>query len=112
MKITKVNDISEIGITHNPEIKKKVFLEKNEIPQVMTFGQATFLPGQMVEEHKHDTMYEVFYIQSGKAEFIINNKKILVEKDQVITIEPKELHSQNNPFVEPVTWLYFGVAVD
>lgn len=112
MKLIHLNDIEEAGISHNPEIKKKVIFGKDYIPKLMTFGQATFQPGQAVETHKHDTMYEVFYVQSGKTEFIVNGEKIELSPNDCISIEPGELHSQKNISSEPVTWLYFGIATD
>ena len=72
MKLVHTNQLPEIGTSHDDAIKKKVFIKKDEVPQLMMFGSATFAPGQEVETHKHDSMYEVFYIQTGKAEFIIN----------------------------------------
>ncbi|WP_397446375.1 cupin domain-containing protein [Polaribacter sp. R77954] len=112
MKITHSNSIDEVPANHQGEILKKVFITKGEIPNLMMFSSATFKPGQKVEMHKHDTMFEVFYVQNGKAEFIINNTKHLVETGDCITVEPGEFHSQSNPFNEDVTWLYFGIAVD
>lgn len=112
MKLIKLEDIPQVSISHDPNIKKKVILEKGYIPQLMTFAQATFQPGQSVEEHKHDTMFEVFFIQSGKADFVVSGKKVVVKKGDVISIEPEELHSQSNPYEKPVTWLYFGIAID
>jgi quercetin dioxygenase-like cupin family protein len=112
MKLVHTNQLPEVGTSHNKDIKKKVFINKNEIPQLMMFGSATFKPGQTVETHKHDTMYEVFYIQNGKAEFIINNEKFIANKGDCITIEQGEYHSMNNPFKKEVTWVYFGIATD
>lgn len=112
MKITHINDVSEIAINHNPEIKKKVILDKGYIPKLMIFGQATFKPGQTVDAHVHKTMFEVFYIQKGKAEFVVEGNKIELAEGDSITIEPEETHSQSNPFDEDVTWLYFGIATD
>lgn len=112
MKHTNLRDLSEVGISHNPEIKKKVILENGYIPKLTTFGQATFQPNQRVDEHKHDTMYEVFFIQKGNATFVVNGKEITVGEGDTITIEPGELHSQENPFSAPVVWLYFGIATD
>jgi quercetin dioxygenase-like cupin family protein len=112
MNIVHTNQLPEVGTSHNVDIKKKVFINKNEIPQLMMFGSATFKPGQTVETHKHDTMYEVFYIQNGKAEFIINDEKFIVNKGDCITIEQGEYHSMNNPFKKEVTWVYFGIATD
>lgn len=112
MKITHLNDLPEVGVSHNPNIKKKVILDKGYIPKLMTFGQATFKHGQMVEPHAHETMFEVFYIEKGKAEFIVNDVKIVLSPGDSITIEPGEKHAQSNPFDEDVTWLYFGIATD
>lgn len=112
LKITNTDRINKIKANHQGEILKKVLIDKNEIPNLMMFSTATFKPNQKVELHKHDTMFEVFYVQSGKAEFTIDNTKHIVQKGDCITVEPGELHSQSNPFMEDVTWLYFGVAVD
>jgi quercetin dioxygenase-like cupin family protein len=112
MKLSHTDTLPEIAVSHNEDIKKKVFLEKGIIPQLMMFGSATFMPGQAVETHKHDTMYEVFYIQSGKANFLVNNKKIIVVSGDCITIEPGEFHSMHNPYKAVTTWLYFGIATD
>lgn len=112
MKISNIKDTSEIPANHKGNILKRVLLNKGEIPHLMMFSSATFKPLQKVEAHKHDTMYEIFFIQSGKAEFIINTKKIEVSTGDCITIEPGEIHSQSNPFQEDVTWLYFGIATD
>jgi mannose-6-phosphate isomerase-like protein (cupin superfamily) len=112
LKINNIKDIPEIPANHQGEILKKVLLNKGEIPHLMMFSSATFKPNQKVEAHKHDTMFEVYFIQSGKAEFVINNKKIEVNKGDCITIAPGEIHWQSNPFQEDVTWLYFGIATD
>lgn len=112
LKIIKSDNIQEIEANHQGNILKKVLIEKGEIPNLMMFSSATFKPNQKVETHKHDTMFEVFFLQSGKAEFIINNTKHIVERGDCITVEPGEIHSQSNPFTEDVTWLYFGIAVD
>ena len=112
MKVIKTQNLPEIGVSHNTEIKKKVFIHRNEIPNIMMFGSATFLPGESVETYKHDTMYEVFYIQSGKVDFIVEGKKMTLEAGDCITIEEGEYHAQSNAYQEKVTWLYFGVATD
>ncbi len=101
-----------VGVSHNPEIKKQVFLERNEVPKVMTFGQAVFKPGDEVELQTHETMYEVFYILSGKAIFFIEGTEYTVEPGDMIMIAAGEDHYQKNPFDEDVTWVYFGVATD
>jgi quercetin dioxygenase-like cupin family protein len=112
MKIIKTNELPEVGVSHNPEIKKKVFIEKSEIPQLMTFGQAVLRSGQEVDEHVHPTMCEVFYILSGKAVFQINGTDYQIVEKDCIYIESGERHSQKNPFEEDATWLYFGISTE
>jgi quercetin dioxygenase-like cupin family protein len=112
MKLIHTNELPEVGVSHNEEIKKKVILEKGFIPNVATFGMATFKPGQSVPAHKHDAAYEVFYILSGKAQFIVNGETIILEPGDCITIEPGEEHPQSNSFNENLTWLYFIITTD
>lgn len=112
MKIKNIANIPEIPANHQGEILKKVLLNKGEVPHLMMFSSATFQPNQKVEAHKHDTMYEIYFIQSGKALFVINDKEIQVKPGDCITIAPGEIHYQSNPFTEEVTWLYFGIATD
>ena len=64
------------------------------------------------EEHKHPTKYEIFYVLKGKAKFAIGGVEKVVFSDEIVIIEPNELHSQSNPFNEDVEWLYFGLATD
>ncbi|GGG39450.1 hypothetical protein GCM10011414_06020 [Croceivirga lutea] len=111
MKLVKQQELPELGVSHNPEIKKKTMISSGEIPQLMMFGSAVFKPGEEVNLHKHDTMVEVFYIQKGKAEFTVENEVLLLEPGHCITIEAGELHKQSNPFKENVEWLYFGIAI-
>ncbi|NKI31125.1 cupin domain-containing protein [Croceivirga thetidis] len=112
MRLVKHQELPELGVSHNKEIKKKTMISAGEIPQLMMFGSAIFLPGQKVDLHKHDTMTEVFYIQKGKAEFTVEEKTLILEKGHCITIEAGEMHRQSNPFTKPVEWLYFGIALD
>lgn len=112
MKIVALKNLPETGVSHNPEIKKRTLIGSKEIPKLTMFASATFKPGQSVEIHSHATMFEVFYMCSGKAVFIINGAEIQAVAGDCITIEPGEKHSLNNPFESDASWLYFGVATD
>ncbi|MFA4930300.1 MAG: cupin domain-containing protein [Patescibacteria group bacterium] len=112
MKKINIADVIEMGVRQNPKIKKKVLIDRGEVPRLMVFGQATFQPGQTVAEHQHETMFEIFFIQSGRADFIIDGQKVELKTGDCLTIVPGEMHAQTNPYDEKVTWLYFGVATE
>lgn len=112
MKIVNLKNLPAIGVSHNSEIKKKVLIGNKEIPNLMMFSRATFKPGQSVEPHSHETMFEVYYVCSGKAVFTVNGREIQARVGDCITIEPKENHSVNNPFDSDAAWFYFGIATD
>lgn len=112
MKLVDLNSLPDLGVSHNTEIKKRTFIGRGEIPRLMMYSMAVFKPGQTVGPHQHDTMYEIFHIQSGKAVFTISGKKYEVGPGICITIQPGEVHGQENPFDEDVCWNYFGIATD
>ncbi len=112
MKVVRSLEVAEVGVSHDESIKKKVLLEKGTIPQLMNFSSAIFRPGQSVETHNHPTMYEVFYILKGKAEFVVEEERVVLGAGDCITIAPGERHSRSNPYRENVEWIYFGIATD
>lgn len=110
MNIIHTTTLPEQGVSHNPDIKKKVFLEKGQVPFLTNFSSAVFLPGQEVDFHVHETMTEVFYITKGKALFSTPQEDREVTAGDVVTIPAGETHKQSNPFDEDVAWIYFGVV--
>ncbi|MBT3984684.1 cupin domain-containing protein [archaeon] len=112
MKFKKNNEVQWEGVTNNPDIKKKVFVKNGEIPKVTIFGEAVFKPGQLANPHKHDTMYEVFYILEGELTFGVEGKEIKALKGDNIVVGPGEIHSQRNDTQSDAKLVYFGIAVD
>jgi quercetin dioxygenase-like cupin family protein len=112
MKKVNLEKLPEQGVSHDPAIKKKVLINNREIPNLTGFSGAVLKPGQRVEEHAHETMYEVFYICSGRALFTVNGREVEAVPGDCITVEPKEKHAVKNPFDSDASWLYFGVATD
>lgn len=101
MKLTTLNELPEQSVSHNPEIKKRVMLTPDELPNITNFSQAIFTPGQTALAHAHETMYEVFYIESGEGKIRINGEDYPLTQGTCVVVEPKEIHevindSQNN----------------
>lgn len=92
MKLTHLNELPEQSVSHNPEIKKRVMLTPFEFPNITNFSQAIFTPGQVASSHTHETMYEVFYIESGEGKIRINNEEYCLKQGTCVVVEPREVH--------------------
>lgn len=112
MKLLHLTDIPIEGVSHNPEIKKQVFIKNGEVPKLTNFSTSVFKPGQSCEEHSHETMFEIYFVLSGSATLTINHSPFTINQNDCITIEPKEVHSMANNGSEDLVLLYFGIATD
>ncbi len=112
MKHVSLSDLPTQGVSHNPEIKKKVMLGSDDLPHLTTFAQARFAPGQAADRHKHDDMAEVFLIESGACKLILNGDTELVLAPGVcIAVEPGEYHELINTGSAELVITYFGLRV-
>lgn len=96
MKYISLDEINEVGVSHNPEIKKKVLILNGQIPHLMQFSRATLKPGQIANNHKHEDMYEIFNVESGEGEIIVNGSKYSLTSGVCVTVEPGENHEVIN----------------
>jgi len=46
MKYASLDNIEEVGVSHNPKIKKKVLISNNQIPHLTQFSKVRFPSGQ------------------------------------------------------------------
>lgn len=88
MKIISLSNVPEEGVSHNPEIRKKVMLRAGEIPHLNSFSQACLGPGQVAGAHAHKDMYEIFFIEEGNGIICVENKRYRLEKGVCIVVEP------------------------
>ena len=109
MKIVQLSDIIEEGVSHDPEIKKKVMLRPGDLPQLTNFSQAYFLPGQRAVAHSHDEMFEVFLVESGSGIIRVEGNEYHLEKGTCVAVQPGEVHEIINSGSEVLTLTYFGI---
>lgn len=112
MKIVSLSHLPEESVSHNPKIKKKVLLKKDEIPNLTGFSQARITPGQVVGAHTHDDMYEIFFFEEGKGIVRVDDKEYQVEKGICIMIEPGEAHNIINTASSDLVLTYFGIRAE
>lgn len=110
MLIRDVNQIEESGVSHNPEIRKRVMIANGAVPHLTNFSMAVFKPGQVADEHAHDSMWEVFYVEGGEATFTIDGKAFPAKPGTCVMIEPGEKHRVENTGDGDLVLRYFGIA--
>ena len=111
MFIRQLSDLPIESVSHNPEIKKKVFVKKSEVLNITQIAEITFLPGQIADRHKHMDMYEIFMVQSGKGEFLIDEKITIGEAGSCVVVSPGEMHEVKNSGGEVMKVIVIGIEV-
>lgn len=78
----------------------------------MNFSQATFPAGEVATKHCHDDMGELFFVQSGYGEIVVNGSCYTLEAGSCVVVQPGEYHELKNSSDEPLHVLCFGVQVN
>lgn len=110
MKLRKLNELPIEWVSHNPEIKKKVFVRKGEMGNITQVALVTFLPGQTADGHTHQDMFETFLIQKGEGEINVDDKIIKVGAGDCVVISPGEMHEVKNTGGEAMEVLVIGAS--
>lgn len=111
MKITSLDEIPVVSTTHGTG-KKKVLIPKGTLPHLKTFSQVKFAPGEVVEEHTHTDMSEIFLIEEGEALITVDHKEYRVKPGTCMIVEPGEAHAVVNIGKTPLIMTYFGLYQD
>lgn len=104
-------NISEIEFTkssHPGHLKKVIFTGFEMTSAVTQVAYAELPAGEIIEEHLHETMEEVFLVLEGNCEFYLNGVPQLLRKDSVIKITPKIKHKLKA--LTDTKLYYFGVS--
>ena len=111
MKITTLAEVPTQGVSHDPEIQKRVMLRNDDLPHLTNFSQARFVPGQQVTPHKHVDMSEVFLVESGEGTIWINHVAYPLIAGTCVAVEAGELHKLANTGQTDLVLTYFGILV-
>ncbi len=109
MKIVQLSDITEEGLSHAPEIKKKVMLSPSDLPHLTNFSQACFSPGQRAVAHSHSDMFEVFLVESGSGVIRVDGEEHRLERGTCVVVQPGEVHEIVNSGSGVLVLTYFGL---
>ncbi len=111
MKSVSLQDLPAEGVSHNPDILKRVLIGPGEVDHLTNFSQATFRPGQVTTPHVHPTMHEIYLVERGTGRLVIDDKRVNLSPGVCVVVEAGESHSVDNTGSVDLVLTYFGIAV-
>lgn len=111
MKIVSLDQLAEEAVSHNPLIRKKVFLRRGDIPHLTGFSRAVFPPGEAAGAHAHPDMCEVFLVESGTGLLRGAGGEVSLAAADCIAVSPGEEHELVNTGDKDLVLVYFGIEV-
>ena len=108
MDLKSISEIEFSNSSHPGQIKKVIFHGFEMRSSVTQVAYAELRAGDIVEEHYHESMEEVFLILDGECEFSLDAVLYLLKKDDVIKIAPKIKHKLRA--FQDTKLYYFGVS--
>ena len=109
MKLIKISEIPETGVSHNARIRKREILYDGEIGPITNYARAIFPPGEKARAHQHEDMTEVFTVESGSGEIRIDDVAYVFSAGMTVVVEPGEVHEIINTGNSNLVVTYFGV---
>ncbi len=93
MHITRKNDGNRVGEALEILGRHPAVGGTDQVSMLLTHSH----PGDKGEPHHHDHTTEVYWIVSGRAQMVIDGEAYDVSKNDVIMVEPGEVHALNCP---------------
>lgn len=112
MRLIKINEVPETGVSHNARVRKRELIANGELGPVVNYARAVFPPGEKAVAHIHADMAEVFTVESGCGEIRINDVGYLFGVGTTVVVEPGEVHEIVNTGGTELVVTYFGVVLD
>ncbi|HVF49995.1 MAG TPA: cupin domain-containing protein [Pyrinomonadaceae bacterium] len=109
MKLISLAGLPSEGVSHNPEIRKRVILQRGDVPHLNSFSQTQLKPGQVARAHAHTGMHEVFYVLKGSGHIRIDDGEHSLTAGTCVAVAPGESHEIANTGAEDLTLIYFGI---
>lgn len=110
MRLQRQADLEWSAVSHDPQIRKRVLVERGVVPKLTNFSRAVLRPGQGTSAHSHPDMFEVYLVEEGEGVFVVAGDPLRLGAGDSIVIEPGESHSLRNPSPDrDLRISYFGI---
>ena len=110
MHTADLTTVAPEGVTHDPEVAKRVLVRNGAVPHLTTLSQAELRPGQSVSGHHHVDMHEVFLVAGGTGVMTVDGHEIELRAGVCVVVEPGERHRIAQRGDVPLVLTYFGIA--
>ncbi len=110
MKIAQLSQIGRIAVSHDPQLEKKLLIEKGVVPHFTGYSYVEVPVDGYVSAHHHEDMWEMFFVSSGRAVMSIDDEVFEISKGSCIVVEPKEVHTIKNVGKTKLIMQYFGIT--
>ena len=111
MKLIKLSDLPETGVSHNERIRKRTLLAKGEVGALINYARAVFPPGEKADAHCHSDLVEVFTTTSGIGEIRIDDVGYVLTAGTTVVVEPWEVHEITNTGSTDLILTYFSILL-
>jgi quercetin dioxygenase-like cupin family protein len=102
-------DLPGEPVSHNPAIRKRVFLRLGEVPHVTQYSRSVFQPGQVAPRHAHPDMYEAFVCLDGAGVIQIDGEPFALVPGTFLLVEPGAAHEIANTGPGPLVLHQLGI---
>jgi len=89
---------------------KAVILRGGVLPNVTQVAVAALQETDVMEPHRHDTMYEIYYVLEGEATYHVDSQQHHVVPGDFLVVPPGAEHFQQVT-KGPHKIFYWGIAV-
>lgn len=105
-----INKLASIPLNHDSGTKKVLFDYNDMDTPCRQISVADFKMGDVCEQHKHETLDEHFYWQTGKGYFVIDGQHIQFQAGDYIYVPAQCEHSIY--FEQDSQCVCIGIALD
>ena len=103
MILKKSEGLIDEAVTHNPRVRKKVWLRKEESENITQISRSVFPGGEACGTHVHHDMAEFFLVEQGEVIFTVEGLAFAMSAGDAILIHPGEVHEVTNKASSPAT---------
>lgn len=109
MKIVAIGDLPEEGVSHDPQLLKKVMIRNGEVPHVKQFARLRMAAGDVAHAHAHAAEYEIIYVEAGEGIVRVNGRAARIGAGTCVVFELREMHEIVNPGPGDLVLVYVQV---